>query len=219
MIRTGQMNVRINQIPVIFLPEKALFLPGIKMLCIADWHLGKAAHFRKSGIPVPQPGISREFTLIENLLETHEAEQVLFLGDLFHSVKNNDWHEFAGFVRNLPQIKFKLVKGNHDIIPARFFEELGIEAADSFTWDNRVIFTHEPLYDRTPEGMLNVAGHVHPGYSVRLNASQGVVLPCFHYSNPTLLLPAFGELTGFYRVEKGAGQEVYCVLGNEVIPV
>lgn len=211
------MNARINHVDLTFLPEKALFLPGTKTLCIADWHLGKAAHFRKSGIPVPQPGISREFALVERLLETYGAGQVLFLGDLFHSVKNNDWHEFAGFVRNLPQVKFKLVKGNHDIIPVSFFKELGIEAADAFTSENQVIFTHEPLYDRTPEGLLNVAGHIHPGYSVKLKARQGVVLPCFHYSSPTLLLPAFGELTGFYRVEKGVGQEVYCVLGNEVI--
>ncbi len=213
------MNVRINQIALTFLPERALFVPGIKTLCIADWHLGKAAHFRKSGIPVPQPAISREFALIENILETHDAAQVLFLGDLFHSAKNNDWYEFAGFVRNLPQIRFRLVKGNHDIIAARFFEGLDIEAADSLTWEDKIIFTHEPLYDHTPEGLLNVAGHIHPGYSVKLKARQGVVLPCFHYSDPTLLVPAFGELTGFYRVEKGVGREVYCILGNEVILV
>lgn len=213
------MNVRIHQIALTFLPERVLFLPEIKALCIADWHLGKAAHFRKAGIPVPQPAISREFALVESMLERYGAEQVFFLGDLFHSVKNNDWHGFAGFIRNLPHIRFRLVKGNHDIIPARFFEGLDIGAVDSLLWEDKVIFTHEPLYDRTPEGLLNIAGHVHPGYGVRLKARQGVVLPCFHYSNPTLLVPAFGELTGLYRMEKGAGQEVYCILGQEVILV
>ena len=217
--RLAQMEVRINHTTFVLLAERALFVPEIKALCIADWHLGKAAHFRKSGISLPQPLVEREFALIEGILEKCQAEQVFFLGDLFHSDKNNDWEGFAGFIGNLPRIKFTLIKGNHDVISDRIYEELAIEAIDSFTWENRVIFTHEPLYGKTPPGLLNIAGHIHPGYGVRLKARQGMVLPCFHYNSPTLLVPAFGELTGLYRMEKCAGQEVYCILGQEVIPV
>lgn len=211
------MNIRINQTELILLPERALYLPELKALCIADWHLGKAAHFRRSGIPVPQPDLDREFSLVERVSGRYDVTDILFLGDLFHSLKNNDWDRFAQFVGRFPGISFRLIKGNHDIIPEEFFAALGIGWSDRLLFDEKVIFTHEPLYQDTPPGFLNIAGHIHPGYRVYLKARQEVVLPCFHYSRSTLVLPAFGSLTGLQPQGRAAGDVFYCIVGDEVI--
>ena len=213
------MNITLNRTELLLLPERALYLPEFGILCIADWHLGKAAHFRRSGIAIPQPDLEREFRLISDLRNRCGASAVLFLGDLFHSLKNNDWDQFAGFIRRHPGVDFSLIRGNHDIIPEGFFDTIGVALADRMVIGERILFTHKPLYGDTPTGLLNIAGHIHPGHSIQLQARQAVTLPCYHYSEDTLVLPAFGSMTGLYPLRKAPGHVFYCILGEEVIAV
>ena len=41
------------------LPEKAVWIDSMGVLLIADLHFGKAAHFRKSGIPISEKVLSK----------------------------------------------------------------------------------------------------------------------------------------------------------------
>jgi len=41
-------------------------------------------------------------------------------------------------------------------------------------------------------------------------------LPCFHYSQGVLTLPAFGGLTGLFMVKQDAWSRVFVVVGDEV---
>lgn len=215
MINKG-LEVTIDQVKMVMLPEKLLYLPAFDLLCVSDWHLGKAAHFRKSGIAVPQPDLAREFNEIGRILEVFAIKKVLFLGDLFHSTKNNDWNSFRAFIDQFAKVSFLLIKGNHDIIPMDFFAGLKIDVMEQLSLSEQVIFTHEPLWGQAPAGRLNIAGHIHPGYQVTLKARQRFTLPCFYYGDATLVLPAFGELTGLHPVVKGRDHRVFCVLGDEV---
>jgi uncharacterized FlgJ-related protein len=43
-----------SSVSVELLPEKAAFIPESATLLIADPHFGKATHFRKAGIPIPE---------------------------------------------------------------------------------------------------------------------------------------------------------------------
>ena len=38
---------------LVLLPERAAYWPARKSLFVADFHLGKAATFRRAGIPLP----------------------------------------------------------------------------------------------------------------------------------------------------------------------
>lgn len=213
------MRIEINNITFELLPEKVLYLPEQKILCVSDWHLGKAAHFRKFGIPVPQPNLKAQFELIKELVRRYDTDHVVFLGDLFHSAKNNDWYGFAEFVLELPNTSFQLIKGNHDVIPEELFDNLGIAVHDSLIAGGPIIFTHEPLFDNTPDGLLNIAGHIHPGYTIDLNARQRFTFPCFYYSLNTLVLPSFGSFTGLHRIRKKPGDLIYCVTESEILSV
>jgi DNA ligase-associated metallophosphoesterase len=213
------MVISIKGLELTLLPEKALFFAECKALFIADWHLGKAAHFRKSGISVPQPDLGREFDLVAAIFDRYPVSRVFFLGDLFHSLKNNDWNEFAAFVNRFQDREFVLIKGNHDLISDALFEEVGVGIFTNFVVGNRLYLSHEPLYGKTPDGMLNLAGHLHPGYHIRLKARQSITVPCYHYRENTMVLPAFGGLTGFYKMEKSNGDVVYCILGDEVVAI
>jgi DNA ligase-associated metallophosphoesterase len=213
------LTITRNHTALVLLAQKVLFIPEFQVLCLADWHLGKAAHFRKAGIPVPQPDLQQEFDLVNDILTRLPVKQVIFLGDLFHSTMNNDWGAFAGFIHRNSSVSFLLIKGNHDVIPPAYFSLLKMETTEELELGGRLILTHKPLFSKTPKGFLNIAGHIHPGFQLVLKARQRLTLPCFHYSDSTLILPAFGGLTGLHRLGKEPDQEVFCVIGDAVVAV
>jgi len=207
------MIVTLNGVELHLLPEKALFLPETRTLCLADWHLGKAAHFRKAGIPMPQPDQDQEFSKVAKLIRTHQPEAVVLLGDVFHSDMNNDWIAFEKFICSQNTTNWVITMGNHDIIGKAHFESLGMLALDEYVIGNTLLCTHLP----TPvQGMLNICGHVHPGCELFMNPRQYFRLPCFYYSENVLTLPAFGPLTGLYKVKPGKNNKVFAIFGETI---
>jgi DNA ligase-associated metallophosphoesterase len=209
-------TIILKQTELLLLPEKALLLPEYKTLCIADWHLGKAAHFRKSGIALPQPDLSPEFEQVSRLIGQYEAEQVVLLGDLFHSHLNKDWIRFGEFIHAHSNIRWTITMGNHDIIGKEQFTSLGIHALDELVLGERVICTHHPL-ENLAENQLNIAGHIHPGCELFTPTRQKFKLPCFHYANQVLTLPAFGSLTGLFILKPAPHNRIFPILGDEVM--
>ncbi len=205
----------LQQTELHLLPEKAVFLPEFRALCIADWHLGKAAHFRKAGIALPQPDLSLEFDKLTQLIDRYEAKQVLLLGDIFHSNLNKDWLHFEQFIAAHPHVQWTITMGNHDILGKEKFSALGINSTDQFMLGDRIICTHHPL-ENIPEDQLNLAGHVHPGCEIYTSARQTFKLPCFHYSHAVLTLPAFGGLTGLFILKPDEHNQLFPIIGDEV---
>lgn len=198
-----------------FLPERALFKHDESLLVIADVHLGKASHFRKHGISIPAASQAEDYTKLRRLLDKTKPEKVYFLGDLFHSSLNSDWHAFAALVESYPNLCFTLIKGNHDIIDYKFFDKLCIDVSDKELTEGPFVYSHEPLQS-VDSNRLNIAGHIHPGILLRGMGKQSLRLPCFHLSGNTLLLPAFGTLTGLYMMDMDQHNKVYAVLPGEV---
>jgi hypothetical protein len=66
---------------LVLLAEKAAFWPRGGALFIADFHLGKAATFRRAGIPLPAGTTSENLARLDRAVERTRAAQVIFLGD------------------------------------------------------------------------------------------------------------------------------------------
>lgn len=203
------MELILNGSPFVLLSQKALYKADERLLIIADVHLGKAAHFRKAGIAIPQQTQQDDYNNLRTLLAHVQPLKVYFLGDLFHSDFNMDWRHFCDLVAAFPDICFTLVRGNHDVIDDRMFRSLCIEVVD-YIEDQHFLYTHEPQ-SRVPPGKLNFAGHIHPGYRLYGTAHQSVILPCFYATPKTFILPAFGILTGLYNMGRGQDSDIYLV--------
>ena len=208
-------KVILQQVELQLLPEKAVFLPAFNTLCIADWHLGKAAHFRKAGIALPQPDLSLEFDKLSQLIDRHQAKQVVLLGDIFHSSLNKDWVHFEKFIQAHTHVSWTITMGNHDLPGKAKFASLGIHATDEFILGNGIICTHHPLA-QVSENFLNIAGHIHPGCEIHAPARQKFKLPCFYYSRSVLTLPAFGGLTGLFIIKPDEHDQIFPIIGDEV---
>lgn len=210
------MDIQLGKQTIRLLLEKAIFIPKDKILVIADLHLGKAAHFRKSGLALPLISEQADYQLLNQMLIDYQPEKVWFLGDLFHSEKNNSWDVFINLIQQYSNIQFSLIKGNHDIINMDFYAASQIKVYAHGIQYHDLLFTHEPL-SVIPEGVINIAGHIHPGYSVRGMGKQKITLPCFYKRSNSFLLPAFGYLTGLYILKKEMDVTVYILTPTAVI--
>ncbi len=200
--------------------SKAIYWPSKNSLLLADLHLGKANHFRKSGIAVPQKASDRNTERIIDLIHTTSPERVLLLGDLFHSEYNPEWEVFGQIVQHFHTVSFELIMGNHDIMSSYQYEKHGLRLHHKPLSIGPFLLSHEPLApEEIPEGKYNLAGHLHPGVHIRGKGRQGMTLPCFFFGEQQGLLPAFGTFTGLYRLKVRQKDHVFVVAEDQVIAV
>lgn len=198
--------------------RKAIYWPERKALLIADPHLGKVEHFRKAGIAIPGKAGLGNWRRLDGLIADHQPENIYFLGDLFHSDINNDWHLFENFLQKHKTIQFHLVAGNHDIMPVFVYKQAGIQwYAETFEL-RPFLLSHHPG-QRVTSGMYSLCGHVHPGVRLFGSGKQYATLPCFYFGENEGILPAFGQFTGLYRIKPDRKDNIYVIAQDEVIAV
>ena len=199
--------------PFYLLPQKAMYRPLKKQLILSDIHLGKASHFRKNGIPMPNESHLKDIDTLHYLVEKWSPATVLILGDLFHSSYNNEWLWFKSFIMEYPKVSFVLVEGNHDILKEGIYNISNLSKVDIIEEDH-FIFSHHTLKGNKK---LNISGHIHPGLILKGTAKQSIKLPCFYIDTTHVVLPAFGNLTGLYILEQLENANYYLVANNKII--
>jgi len=212
------VDIHIKEVPLNLLSSKAIFLPQQQALLIADLHLGKINHFRRSGIAVPNQPNEDNLERLIALIQESKPARVIFMGDLFHSHYNQEWEVFGQTLKNFPEISFELVMGNHDIMSEYQYVKHELTIHKEPISIEKLLLSHEPL-EQIPEGMYNLAGHIHPGVVLRGKGRQGLKLPCFWFGEKQGLLPAFGAFTGLARQKPKKGDRVFVVVEGQVIEV
>ena len=199
------------------LPDGAVYWEAARTLWLSDLHLGKAAHFRKHGVPIgSEPTLATLHRLRQQLM-ARPLQRVLLLGDLFHSDINREWEPFAGLCSEFSALKWVLVEGNHDMIPDILLRESGIQRFVRLD-DGPFTFTHDPA-DMAPDFGYHVCGHVHPGIRLAGAGRQRLRLRCFHFSEKQAVMPAYGAFTGMHAIEPAKADRVFAVTGEAVIEV
>ena len=211
------MDIEILDEHFILYPQKAIFWKSQSSLLVSDLHLGKINHFRKAGIPVPSKANDHNLEVLIDLVRLCKPTRILCLGDLFHSHYNAEWEVFGEVVQHFSHISFELVQGNHDIMGTYQYVRKGIKVHGSLAI-GKFLLTHHPL-ESIPTGMYNIAGHVHPGVSLRGRGRQAMTLPCFFFGERQALLPAFGKFTGLARIAPKKEDKVYIVAEDQVMYV
>ncbi len=209
----SEINLRGNRF--ILGADKEMYWPEKKTLIISDVHLGKTKHFTNNGIQVPSLVNTNNYWRLSVLFDKYKADRVIFLGDLFHSVYNEEWDKFKDYLANYPQIEWILVEGNHDILHPQHYKDAGLDVVELLA-ENGLCFTHEPVDFK--EG-YNICGHLHPAVRMRGKAAQSLRLPCFYFSEKRGILPAFGEFTGALTIKPEKEDQVFVIAEKKVIQV
>ncbi|MFN4233304.1 MAG: ligase-associated DNA damage response endonuclease PdeM [Bacteroidia bacterium] len=212
----AMIEIKIDTRNFLLLSEKAIFWEDKKILIVSDLHLGKTSHFRKHGIAIPNRAAIKDLQKLNELILKYNPESIIFLGDLFHSDYNNEWEIFISFRKHYSAIHFILIKGNHDIINPHLYSENYISVHDSLYVDD-ILFSHEK--SKKKHFRFQFYGHTHPGIKIKSKGKLAIKLPCFAQHKYTLLMPAFGELTGLYLIDKKDFDKIYAIAEGKIYTI
>lgn len=197
--------------------ERAIYWPAKRMLIISDIHIGKSAHFRRSGIPVPATIGQKDLSRITKLTKLYDADILTITGDMFHNNMNSDVEDFRSWRAQHPKLEIHLIKGNHDGLKMEDYEGLGIEIHQK----ELLLFPFRFIHDKpeTKDGYFNITGHIHPGVTIYGKARQQLRLPCFYFSGSCAVLPAFSAFTGLSNIKPSEGDTFYAITPTKVVAV
>ena len=212
------MTITIKDEELILDKERAIYLPKEKLLAISDLHLGKTAHFRKAGVQVPATLAQGDLIRLGTLLDRYQPVTLLINGDMFHHDLNTDVDNFEQWKKQYANLKFVLVKGNHDRLDILQYQKLGIEIHDPSFCTSKFCFIHDAV-KCTETSLYPISGHVHPGVSIIGKAKQRLKFPCFYFGNEYAIMPAFSAFTGLSVVRPKPNEQVFAITPTKVVRV
>jgi DNA ligase-associated metallophosphoesterase len=204
---------------LVLLAERALFWPAKRTLFVADFHLGKAASFRRAGIALPSGTTNDNVERLGAAIDKTRAKEVVFLGDFLHSEAGRTTGTLARFGswrESRKSVSLTLVRGNHDKKagdPPESWTMRCIEAGERL---GTFVLNHEPGAAR---GGYALAGHIHPAVRLSASGEKSLRLPCFWFGARCGVLPAFGAFTGSAEVLPRRGDQVFVIAEHEVLQV
>lgn len=200
------------------LPDRAVWWAATRTLFVADLHLGKGAHFRARGLPVPHGTTGDTLGRLTALLQRLPVRELLVLGDFVHAAE-------ALAAPRLPalqawraahaDLQVTLVTGNHDRPVTHWPAELGLQLAREphALAPSALLAAHHP---QPVAGHAVLAGHLHPAVTLEGPGRDRLRLPCFAVRDDLLVLPAFGAFTGTSTRAVPAGATTYAVTPDRV---
>ena len=204
---------------LVLLPERAVFWPMRRMLFIADFHLGKAASFRRAGIPLPSGTTSENVERLDGAITRTSASEVVFLGDFLHSKDGRaerTFERFAAWRSARAEVSLTIVRGNHDRKAGDPPEAWGARCVEAGASLGPFVLNHEPGPHRAGYAL---AGHIHPAVRLTAAGEKPMRLPCFWFGARCGVLPAFGAFTGNADVLPRRGDKVFVIADEEVLEV
>ena len=197
--------------------QRSIYWEGQKTLIVSDVHFGKTGHFRKSGIAVPQAVYKEDLQRLVSLLDHFRPEQLIVVGDFFHSHANNELDWFKKWRADFASLRILLVRGNHDILKETWYRSADIELIEKEYQLNSFLFTHEKCEDRP--GLYTFCGHIHPGVVIHGLGKQSLRFPCFYFEAHHCILPAFSKFTGAVNMPLTESTAVFAIVENSLIAV
>ncbi|WP_426430593.1 ligase-associated DNA damage response endonuclease PdeM [Winogradskyella sp. HB-48] len=178
--------------------QRAIYWDTQKALILSDLHIGKTAHFRRHGIPVPDDILQKDLERLQQLIRHFKAKQLLIVGDLFHAENNVDMSTFESWLAQFTSLEVTLIKGNHDRQSHLFMEKMNIKV-ESELFLKPYFFVHEPGESNSDK--FTISGHLHPGILIKGKGRQRLKLPCYLVASNRIILPAFSLFTGLHIID------------------
>lgn len=203
--------------------ERCLWWEEENTMIIADLHLGKTGHFRRSGIGIPHEVYKADLQRLMAQLYFFKADRLIIVGDFTHSTANQELDHFLKWRNDFSLLHIDLVKGNHDILDSNWYAGANINIIPYQLILHDFCFRHDLKIKNKEQDSENVlysfVGHVHPGITVKGKGKQSLRFPCFYFTEKHCILPAFSRFTGTYKVERKKNETVYAVTDKELMNI
>lgn len=193
--------------------QRAIYWQEHNTLILSDIHIGKTAHFRKHGIPMPDDILQKDLNRLKQLIHHFKPSKILIVGDLFHAQTNSNTVIFKDWLWQFEDVKFVLIKGNHDRISKHLMDDLNIIVEEEL-----IVYPFGFIHDNAENRAeaFVISGHIHPGVLIRGKGKQKIKLPCYQLTKSQLILPAFSLFTGLNYHDKPDNSVNYAFTDSEI---
>ena len=201
--------------------QRCLYWEEERALIVSDLHFGKTGHFRKNGIAVPHKIYLEDLQRLVDQLTHYKPEKMIIVGDLFHSESNNELDLFVKWRKDFAEIDFILVKGNHDILSAEWYQRAGIRVKEGCFTLGEFDFLHDCSDAELSAKKKNYtfSGHIHPGVMISGIGKQRLQFPCYYFSENSAILPAFSKFSGIALVKKKKNATIYAIVNQSLVNI
>ena len=178
---------------LLLLPDRALYWERGGTLVVADVHLGKAAAFRASALPIPEETTAATLGRLTAALARCRARRLLLLGDFLHSRAGRTAAPLAAAAawrREHAGLEIVLVRGNHDRGAGDPPADWGLRCVDEPLDEPPFAWRHHPADGGGPPGLYTVAGHLHPAVNLGGLGGERERLACFLFEQYITLVAA-----------------------------
>ena len=195
-------------------PDRCIYWEEQKSLIVSDLHFGKTGHFRKSGIAIPQNVYKEDLQRLVSQLQFYKPDQLVVVGDLFHSVLNKELDFFKKWRSDFSHLHIQLVKGNHDILKKEWYSEADIVVSDLHFHLANFCFVHDMNEACAPSSDIHYyfSGHIHPCVLLKGLGKQSVSLPCYYFTQQFAVIPAFSKFTGTALIDRKAADNIFAII-------
>ncbi|GAC1309624.1 MAG: ligase-associated DNA damage response endonuclease PdeM [Steroidobacteraceae bacterium] len=214
------MCLRIDGETLVMHPERAVLWPARRTLIVADTHFGKSGLLREQGLAVPAGSDEHDRTRLTHLIAQTRALRLIVLGDFLHApldAGSPDASALARWLATLGSTEVHVVAGNHDRgVAQRWLPPVQWHHAEMREPPFR--FMHDFEQGRPSDVPFTLSGHVHPVAKLGGLRKSGSRVPIFWLRKWGLVLPSFGVFTGGFAVTPAAGDRVFAVGTERVVP-
>ncbi|MBL7723661.1 MAG: ligase-associated DNA damage response endonuclease PdeM [Chitinophagaceae bacterium] len=204
-------------------PERCLLWEEENTLIVADLHLGKSGHFRKAGIGIPQSIYKADLQRLMAQLYLYKAERLIIAGDFTHSTANKELDLFLKWRKDFSSLHIDLVKGNHDILADKWYEEANVKVHSWKMQAGPFIFLHdlkaETKLSTEERKMYRFTGHLHPAINLKGKGRQSLKFPCFYFTEEYCVLPAFSRFTGGFQVTPAKDEKIFAIIEDGIMQI
>lgn len=202
--------------------DRSIYWENQKALIVSDLHIGKTGHFRKAGIAVPQSVFKEDLQRLMAQIQYFKPSTLIVVGDMFHSRANKELDLFSKWRSDFGTLDIRLIKGNHDILNERWYEDNRIDLFPSTLKLSAFCFQHDPGACGNSDDEMEhyvFSGHVHPGITISGGGRQTLRFPCFYFTQAYCILPAFSRFTGMVSVQPVADEIAFAIVNNSIMRV
>jgi DNA ligase-associated metallophosphoesterase len=197
--------------------QRAIYWEKEQSLILSDLHIGKSAHFQKSGIPIPSSILQQDLLRLQELIYHFNATALIIVGDLFHAEYNSDLDVFKNWLQQFLDLRIQLIKGNHDRLKTSIYHDFNIEVINKDLQLGVFKFVHD--FIALDNNFFTISGHTHPGVFIKGKGRQRIKLPCYQVTEHQLILPAFSLFTGLNTKDAPDKCKNYCFTDDGVFQV
>jgi len=194
------------------LPGRALFWLEKTTLVFSDVHLGKDHNSR--GAHMPASVYDEDLQRMGALMQTHQPNRVLVLGDFVHSHKTgleDLIFRFRMLAKNFSS-RWVLALGNHDWREREQLAHWGFDDIVIDVQEDGILFSHDP-----DEGHAHaVSGCIHPVVQL-IQGRDRPRLPCFVVSESRILLPSFASLNDGFEFKASAQERIFVAAHDQIV--